>query len=93
MTIEVRRNDAYGNCKIGQRSQISVGDLRTVASMYSSDLQSAKTKRRIPAVGGPVQLADFFDASCQDSASGYRGQACFKGSVCSRKPSPLYKAL
>lgn len=62
-SLTVKKKDSYGNCKIGQRTQLSIGDMLTVAALYGCE-----------AVAPAGDRSQWMDRSCQDTS--YRGRSC-----------------
>lgn len=64
--ISVVRNDYWGNCQIGQRVQLSIGDIETIAVIYScrSNTELNREMHR--------------DHECRDNPKGYQGYQCSK---------------
>eukprot|EP00930_Biecheleria_cincta_P093855 TRINITY_DN8447_c0_g1_i1.p1 TRINITY_DN8447_c0_g1~~TRINITY_DN8447_c0_g1_i1.p1 ORF type:complete len:366 (+),score=52.30 TRINITY_DN8447_c0_g1_i1:66-1163(+) len=62
--ISVVSKDHWGNCQIGQRAQLSIGDIETIAVMYSCrpDTKLDREAHR--------------DHQCMDKPGGYRGYRC-----------------
>jgi len=62
-SLTVKKKDSYGNCKIGQRTQLSIGDMLTTAALYGCEAAAPATDRR-----------GWADSACRDTS--YRGQPC-----------------
>jgi len=63
--IDVLKKDAYGNCKVGQRVRLSIGDLLTVSILYGC-----------PHPPLNATAAAFSDPTCQDDPQGWSGLTC-----------------
>lgn len=62
--LSVVSNDHWGNCYIGQRSQLSIGDIETIATMYNCRQNLA------------LDRESHRDHQCRDKPEGYQGTPC-----------------
>mmetsp|Transcript_43351 Transcript_43351/g.97626 ORF Transcript_43351/g.97626 Transcript_43351/m.97626 type:complete len:371 (+) Transcript_43351:90-1202(+) len=66
-TITVLNKDSYGNCRVGQRTELSIGDQLTVSVLYGCPHPPTNAK-----------ASAFEDPTCQDDPKGWSGIACPK---------------
>lgn len=74
-SIRVKKKDLWGNCKIGQRSQLSIGDLLTVKAIYGceepfctdlrADCPGFKDRGLCPGGGGDQKHKAFMAKHCR----------------------------